>query len=114
MKAGCFSLISKRKGITKLGKSTHYYITHDADIAANLQTYGKIYRIISCSPLDKRSIKSAGKDYPKAEVTARNIPLDTDALRKKLGVTSGGDAHIFGLRSDKLGNLLIIGVREEF
>jgi hypothetical protein len=57
--------------------------------------------------LDKRSIKAFGKDFPKAEVTARNIPMDTDTLRKKLGVASGDDAHIFGLRSDSRGNLLI-------
>jgi hypothetical protein len=40
-------------------------------------------------------------------VTARNIPMDTETLRKKLGVTSGDDAHIFGLKSDSLGNLLL-------
>ena len=59
-------------------------------------------------PLDKRTIKAAGKEFPRAEVTARNIPMDTDTLRKKLGVTSGDDAHIFGLKSDSAGNLLII------
>jgi hypothetical protein len=34
--------------------------------------------------------------------------MDTDTFRKKLGVSSGDDAHIFGLKSDTLGNLLII------
>ena len=56
-------------------------------------------------------MKAVGKTYPKAEVTARNIPMDTDTLRKKLGVTSGDDAHIFGLKSDSLGNLLIVTER---
>jgi hypothetical protein len=53
-------------------------------------------------------MKAAGAAYPRAEVTARNIPMDTETLRKKLGVTSGDDAHIFGLKSDSLGNLLLI------
>lgn len=114
MKAGCYNLISVKYGLTKLGKSTHYYITSDYQTAVRLKGLGKIYKIISSSQLDKRSIKSTAKDFPKAEVTARNIPMDTDSLRKKLGVTSGGDAHIFGLHSDKSGNLLIIGVRESF
>jgi hypothetical protein len=35
--------------------------------------------------------------------------MDTDTLRKKLGVASGDDAHIFGLKSDLHGNLLIAG-----
>ena len=111
MKAGAFNLISKRFGISKLGTSTHYYIVEDEAKAAGLKGHGKIFRIIGCSPLDKRSIRSAGKDYPKAEVTARNIPMDTDTLRKKLGVSSGDDIHIFGLRSDVEGNLLLITAR---
>lgn len=111
MKAGAFNLISERFGISKLGASTHYYIVEDEAKAAGLKGHGKIFRIIGCSPLDKRSIRSAGKDYPKAEVTARNIPMDTDTLRKKLGVSSGDDIHIFGLRSDVDGNLLLITAR---
>lgn len=111
MKAGAFNLISERFGISKLGTSTHYYIVEDEATAAGLKGHGKIFRIIGCSPLDKRSIRSAGKDYPKAEVTARNIPMDTDTLRKKLGVSSGDGIHIFGLRSDMDGNLLLITAR---
>ena len=111
MKAGAFNLISERFGIGKLGTSTHYYIVEDEAKADGLKGHGKIFRIIGCSPLDKRSIRSAGKDYPKAEVTARNIPMDTDTLRKKLGVSSGDGIHIFGLRSDVDGNLLLITAR---
>ena len=108
MKAGCFNLIANRFGLMKLGVSTHYYVTEDAAKADELKPYGKVYMIISVQPLDKRSIKAAGASYPRAEVTARNIPMDTETLRKKLGVSSGDDAHIFGLKSDTLGNLLLI------
>lgn len=111
MKAGAFNLISERFGIGKLGVSTHYYIIENEDKAKELSHHGKIFRIIRCSPLDKRSIKAAGNDFPKAEVTARNIPMDTDTLRKKLGTSSGDDIHIFGLKSDKEGNLLFVTSR---
>ena len=107
MKAGAYSLISERFGIAKLGKSTHYYTFSSENTINELYGLGKIYRVISCEPLDKRTIKAAGMKYPKAEVTARNIPMDTDTLRKKLGTTSGDDAHIFGLKSDRHGNLLL-------
>ena len=110
MKSGCFNLIGRNLGMVKLGRSTHFYLTEDADKAEDLRSLGRVYRVINCVPLDKRSIKEAGKTYPRAEVTARNIPMDTDTLRKKLGVTSGDDAHIFGLKADTLGNLLIITV----
>ena len=111
MKAGFFDLIRDHFGIEKMGVSTHYYLTEDIEKVAELQKFGKVYGVISIQPLDKRTIKAAGKEYPRAEVTARNIPMDTEALRKKLGVTSGDDAHIFGLKSDRAGNLLIIGKR---
>jgi hypothetical protein len=110
MKAGAFNLVSERFQISKLGTSTHYY-TADAELSEALRKYGKTFRIKEVLPLDKRSMKTVGKAYPKAEVTARNIPMDTDTLRKKLGVTSGDDAHIFGLKSDSLGNLLIVTER---
>lgn len=110
MKAGAFNLISSRFKIGKLGKSTHYYIFNEGspEIADSLEGLGKVFRIISCSPLDKRSIKAVSQKYPHAEVTARNIPMDTDTLRKKLGVSSSDNIHIFGLRSDSLGPILIV------
>lgn len=107
MKAGAFNLISEKQGIAKLGRSTHYYMFDDVGKIQKLTSLGKVYRILSCDPLDKRTMKAAGKAFPKAEVTARNIPMDTDTLRKKTGVTSGDDAHIFGLKSDMSGNILL-------
>ena len=110
MKSGAFNLVSERFGIAKLGVSTHYY-SAEAELSDTIRKHGKIFRIKEVHSLDKRSMKTVGKAYPKAEVTARNIPMDTDTLRKKLGVTSGDDAHIFGLKSDSLGNLLIVTER---
>lgn len=107
MKAGAYNLVSTRMDILKLGKSTHYYIFTDSDKINILKSLGKVYEILRCQPLDKRTMKTAGKDFPKAEVTARNLPMDTDTLRKKLGVISGDDAHIFGLKSDSQGNLIL-------
>ncbi|MBR4882849.1 MAG: SAM-dependent methyltransferase, partial [Bacteroidales bacterium] len=33
--------------------------------------------------------------YPKADISARNFPLDTNALKKLSGIKDGGDKHIF-------------------
>ena len=107
MKSGAFNLISSRLNIVKLGKSTHYYTFTEESRLSEVKGLGKVFEIMRAEPLDKRTLKAAGKDFPKAEVTARNIPMDTDTLRKKLGITSGDDAHIFGLKSDSRGNLLL-------
>lgn len=107
-KAGAFNTTGTHFGIGKLGRFTHYYTTSDPEKAESLRNYGKVFKVLDCMPLDKRSIREVSKAYPKAEVTARNIPLTSDALRKKLGCASGGDVHIFGLKSDTQGNLLLL------
>ncbi len=111
MKSGAFSLISNRFGINKLGHSTHYYLFDDESIINELSKHGKIFRIISSSKLDKRSIRDAAQSCPQAEVTARNIPMDTDTLRKKLGVSPSDTYHIFGLKSDLAGPMLLVTER---
>ena len=112
MKAGAYNLFSTKSGLKKLGRSTHYYIASDQNINAsetfdNFKTLGKVFNILRCESLDKRSIKDIASAYPKAEVTARNLPMDTDTLRKKLGTKSSDHFHIFGLKSDTAGNLLL-------
>lgn len=108
MKAGAFNLICDRFCMEKLSTSTHYYILSDnGKHAEEMMQYGKVFRILRKSSLDKRNIKTAGHEFPKAEVTARNISMDTETLRKKLGVISDDRFHIFGLKSDMEGNLLL-------
>ena len=112
MKAGAYNLLSTKYGLKKLGRSTHYYIVSDQDSLAAIWKMGKVFRILRCESLDKRSIKQISAEYPKAEVTARNLPMDTDTLRKKLGTRSSDHFHIFGLKSDTAGNLLLVASRQ--
>mgnify|MGYP002623204587 CR=1 FL=1 len=96
LKAGAFDLPC-RFGLRKIGRHTHYYL---GDVPEALKPFGKVYTIIEVVPLNNRSIKEIARRYPLASVTARNIPLTSDELRKKLGVKEGGTVHIFGLSSD--------------
>lgn len=106
LKAGAFSWPCQY-GLQKLGRHTHAYLSA-APVEA-LNPFGKWYEILEVTPLNNRSIKELGKKYPRAEVTARNIPLTSDQLRAKLGVKSGGEVHIFGLHADAhAGNLLFV------
>ena len=111
MKAGAYNLLSTKYGLKKLGRSTHYYIVSDQDSLAAIWKMGKVFSILRCESLDKRSIRFIAAEYPKAEVTARNLPMDTDTLRKKLGTRSSDQFHIFGLKSDTAGNLLLVTSR---
>lgn len=125
LKAGAFKILCSRFGLRMLERSTHYYVmsgfTEDnpdtepesASVRkSRTDGFFKKYRIISILPLDRQGVKAAGRNFPKAEVTARNIPMTSDELRKKLGVKSSDRYHIFGLKvsqKDKApGNFLFI------
>ena len=112
-KAGAFNLPCERFGMTKLGIHTHLYSSEAVSSEAvpeGLKPFGKWFEVLAVRPLNNRTMKEAGKRYPQAEVTARNIPMTSDLLRKKTGCASGGDVHLFGVRLDageEAGNYLI-------
>lgn len=98
MKAGCFNLLSSRHGLFKLGRFTHLYVTGAP--SEELDRYGKLFEIIDTQNFDGRSIKALGKSLKRCEVTARNLPISSEELRRKMGVTSGGDTHVFAFTAD--------------
>ncbi|MBR5403615.1 MAG: hypothetical protein IK113_05270 [Bacteroidales bacterium] len=104
LKAGAFDLPC-RFGLEKIGRHTHLYTGLAPD---ELKPFGKCFEILEVLPLNNKTIRELGKRYPQASVTARNIPLTSDQLRKKLGVKDGGTVHIFGLHSDQEGNILVV------
>ena len=109
LKAGAFSLPCERFGLSKLGQHTDLYVGEA--IPEALRPFGKVFEILEVLPLNNRTMKEAGRRWPQAEVTARNVPMTSDLLRKKLGCASGGDIHFFGVRVDtaaEAGNYLIV------
>jgi len=109
LKAGAFELPCGRFGLTKLGQHTHLYVGEA--VPEELRPFGKVFEILEVMPLNNRTMKEAGKRWPQAEVTARNVPMTSDLLRKKTGCVSGGDIHLFGVRADAVseaGNYLIV------
>ena len=105
-KTGRFAEIGERFGLTRISASTHLY-TGDS-IPEELRPFGKVFEIEEVLPLNNETFRSLKKRIPAAEITARNLPLTSDALRKKLGIASGGTQHLFGVRSDTSGNLLLV------
>ena len=103
-KAGLFNAICTMQDnagngtmLLKAGRSTHLYFTDSQD---NASDFGKTFKIIGLTPFCKQGIRDFSSKYPRAEVSARNLPLTSEELRRKLKVQSGGDIHIFGLHID--------------
>ena len=109
-KAGAFNLICSRFGLVKLAPSTHLYFCGSP--VGELEGLGKFHRISGITEMTGKTVRETGKSHPRAEVTAKNIGMDGDTLRKKLGCTGGGNTRIFGARIEpsrgKAGKYLII------
>jgi len=102
LKAGAFKLPCERWGLRKLAPSTHLFsgaISPDTPCELPACTaFFKAWHVAEVLPFGTAAFKQLKRRYPRAEITARNLPLGTDALRKKLGITPGGGVHIFACR----------------
>lgn len=107
LKAGALKLPCARWGLQKLAVSTHLYLLPGTKPAPDVPgtalpdgagAWFKARRVIEVLPFGAAAFKALRRRYPRAEVTARNLPLGSDALRQKLGTAPGGDIHIFGCR----------------
>ncbi len=127
LKAGAFRLPCARWGLLKLAASTHLYLLPGANQPLSapgnpiLPSPGaktassapgnhlfKAHRVLEVRPLGAAAFKTLRKSYPRAEVTARNLPLGSAELQKRLGVAPGGDVHIFGCRLADGSSVLIV------
>lgn len=104
LKAGAYKLISERYRCRKLAVSTHLY-TSDEEIN---DFPGKTFCIKEVIPFNKKSLKEVTKRFPKADLTARNFPMDTNALKKLSGIKDGGSHHIFAVTLHNGEKVLII------
>ena len=95
MKAGAFKLMASRYGMVKLAPSTHLYFCEDKKPDA--ARFGKYWPVSDIRPLNGAEMRRIGKEFPRCGVTARNIPMTSEALRKKMGCADGGEAHVFGV-----------------
>ena len=116
MKAGCFRLLCSRFGLTKLGRSTQLYVVSCGDSCAisdcvsvsydELCRLGKLFRIKRIIPFNGASAAALGREFPCCEVSARNMPLSSDELRRRMKCKSGGSVHIFAAGVDFTGSSL--------
>lgn len=104
-KAGAFNVLCERFSLVKLARFTHLLTFPEAVTKKEamsrlgvLTGMGKLFEVDEVLKMSKASMREVGKRYPRSEVSARNIPLTSSELRTRLGVKSGDDAHVFGVR----------------
>ena len=104
LKAGAYKWMSQEYGCSKLAVSTHLY-TSDKEIQ---EFPGKVFEVEEVVPFSKKGLKEVAKKYPKADVTARNFTMDTNALKKLSGIKDGGNRHIFAVTLHNGDRVLLI------
>lgn len=92
LKSGAFKLPCSKLTLLKADVSTHIYLSG----APFRHPLFKSFRIIGVLPFEKQSLRDLRKTWPQCEVSARNLPIGSDELRRRLGVASGADIHVFG------------------
>ena len=109
LKSGAYKLASSHYNIDKLAPSTHLYTSNEL----KTEFLGKIYTIKEVIEFNKKNIKAVAKQYPNADITARNFPLDTNALKKLSGIKDGGFNHIFATTLTSGKRVVIVTEREK-
>lgn len=91
LKSGAFKSIAHRYRLNKLHPSSHLY-TSDVHVS---DFPGRIFTTVSVYDFSQKHLKELGKKIPKANITVRNFPLSVETLRKRTGITEGGDIYLF-------------------
>ncbi|MBR5660519.1 MAG: hypothetical protein IKW99_03105 [Bacteroidales bacterium] len=105
LKAGVLNALCERSGLVKLARFTQLlsfrdFISRDEALErlGALAGMGKLFEVEEVMKMGKAAFKDVRKRFPRSEVSARNIPMSSDELRSRLGVKSGDDAHVFGVK----------------
>ena len=104
LKSGAFKLPAVRFGLRKISASTHFYTA-----PAPVEHFpGKIRRIIEVLPFHKGAIRDFRKKYPACSVTARNFPMTSDELRRRLGTSESDTLRVLATTASDGSRLLIV------
>ncbi|MCD8309690.1 MAG: SAM-dependent methyltransferase [Prevotellaceae bacterium] len=91
LKAGAFRSLAARYGLEKLHPNSHLY-TSDTLLT---RFPGRSFHIEASGGFGKKELKSLLHDLRQANLTTRNFPLSTAALRRQLKLPEGGNTYLF-------------------
>lgn len=90
LKLGLYNLISERLSVSKLHPNSQLYT--NTELIEDFP--GRKFRILEIIPYKSKIIKRIKSQVPRAQITCRNFPLSTEALRKKLKIEDSNEATI--------------------
>ena len=91
MKAGLFTELAQRYGVSALAPNSHLFVSDTLVDAFP----GRSFHIDAISTMNKQELKEKVLPLKQANISVRNFPMSADALRKKLKLSEGGSTYLF-------------------
>lgn len=108
LKAGAFKTVAQRYSLKKIAPSTHLYLTEANRKNEMLSNFpGKVFAIKEIYKYNQQSIKTLRNRITKANLCARNFPINTDALKQKMKIVEGGEEYLFAITENSGERVLI-------
>lgn len=104
MKAGCFSLLCEKFGISKIGKNSNLFLSHDETDGFP----GRRFLVTAISSMNKKELRKILDGIASANIAVRNFPLTAQELRKRLKLKDGGNHYIFGTTDSSDRHILLL------
>ncbi|MFN8417295.1 MAG: class I SAM-dependent methyltransferase [Cytophagaceae bacterium] len=90
MKAGLYKTVAEQYSISKIHTHTHLYTSEEV----RKDFPGRTLKILDIITADKKELKRVLPEG-KANIQARNFPMTTEEIKKKLGIKDGGHFYIY-------------------
>ncbi len=104
MKAGCFSLLCQKYGVSKIGNNSNLFISYDETI----DFPGRRFLVEAISTMNKKELRNALDGVTSANVAVRNFPLTAQELKKRLKLKDGGNHYLFGTTDSSNRHIILL------
>ncbi|MDR1918085.1 MAG: SAM-dependent methyltransferase [Tannerellaceae bacterium] len=104
LKAGAFKCIT-RLGVSKLHTHSHLYTS--CDLQPNFP--GRRFAVEAVLPFSSKLCKTLHQSIPQANISTRNFPLKAEELRRRAGISEGGEVYLFATTLYDNAKVLIVG-----
>lgn len=97
LKSGAFKLIASRLGVKKLHRHSHLYTS---ELSVN-DFPGRSFIVDEVYKFSGKLLKQLSGSIPQANLTVRNFNLTVAELRKRTGISEGGDIYLFATTTEE-------------
>lgn len=101
MKAGCFEELERFFGVEAISANSHLYLSERRLV----DFPGREFVVDQMLSLKEAQRMLKGQ---KANVSCRNFPMKPDELKRKLGVSDGGDCYVFGTKTAQSQHIVLV------